>query len=307
MKILLTGGTGFIGSALRFFLSGEGHAVKVLTRRPLSEGGEWAPWDPDNRTIDSPALEGHDAIIHLAGANIAEKRWTPARKEFLRRSRIASTEFLVRSLRDLSSPPRVFLGASAVGYYGFRSQGELVESSPVGRGFLAELCRDWEQAASLAEATGARVAHLRFGVVLDPAGGLLKKILPLFRLGLGGVLGRGTQFVSWIALEDLVRAVLFSLIHPLSGPINVTAPCPVTNQEFTKVLGRWVGKPAFLPVPAIVLKTFLGGLAEELLLGGQRVFPAKLMKNGFMFSRPTLEPALLDMKNLRTISAKWSK
>ncbi len=289
MRVLVTGATGLIGSHLVPALKREGHQVVRLGRRP---GAADFLWDPLRGTLDARALEGVEAVVHLAGENIGQ-RWTAQRRERIWRSRVEGARLLAEAIVASPSPPRVFVSASAVGYYGDRGQEPLDESSGPGTGFLADLCRAWEEAAQEATRAGTRVVNTRFGVVLSGRGGALARLLPLFRLGLGATLGSGRQFMSWVALDDAVAGLLFALSRDdLSGPVNVTAPNPVTNAEFTRTLARVLGRPAFLRVPAFALRLAMGRMADEALLMGQRVLPAKLQAAGFQFRYPELEAAL---------------
>jgi uncharacterized protein (TIGR01777 family) len=243
-------------------------------------------------TIDASALEGVDAVVHLAGENIAQ-RWTSSQKAKIRDSRIKGTQLLCETLARLSSPPKVLVSASAIGYYGDRGEQILTEDSPLGRGFLAEVCRGWEAATEPARQRGLRVVPLRFGVVLSPAGGALAKMLPPFRLGLGGMVGSGRQYMSWIALDDVVGAIQHAIVtDTLQGPTNAVAPQAVTNQEFTKTLGKALGRPTVFPLPAFAARLMFGEMADELLLASTRVQPAKLLGSGYRFRYPELEDAL---------------
>jgi hypothetical protein len=292
--ILLSGGSGMLGTAVRQALRARGAGVLQLVRRDPVESGQLM-WDPGASTpvADSEPLEGLDAAIHLSGASVAAHRWTPAWKREMWLSRVESTRALVATLAALRQRPKTLLVASATGIYGNRGDELLDESSSPGSGFLADLCREWEAAARPAVEAGIRVVHLRFGVVLGSGAGALGKMLPLFRLGLGGRLGSGRQWMSWISLVDAGSAILFVLDTPtLAGPVNLTAPQSVTNGEFTRALGKAVHRPAILPVPAFVLRLALGALADEALLAGARVVPAKLCDAGFQFMHPTVDAAL---------------
>jgi len=292
MNILVTGASGLVGSALASSLTSTGHGVTRLVRRQLHSGEKAARWDPLAGTIDASAFEGVDAVVHLAGENIAE-RWTAAKKVNIRDSRIKGTQVLCEALARLASPPKVLVSASAIGYYGDRGEEPLSEESAPGRGFLAEVCRVWEATTEPARQTGLRVVQLRFGVVLSPAGGALAKILPPFRLGLGGMLGSGRQYMSWIALDDAIGAIQHAIVtDSLQGPINAVAPQAVTNQEFTKTLGKVLGRPTVVPLPAFATRVMFGEMADELLLASARVQPAKLLASGYRFRYPELEGAL---------------
>ena len=292
MNILVTGATGLIGSALGASLTSIGHGVVRLVRTQPQPGEKAARWDPLAGTIDASAFEGVDAVVHLAGENIAE-RWTPAKKVKIRESRVKGTQVLCEALARLASPPKVLVSASAIGYYGDRGEETLTDESPPGRGFLSEVCRAWEAATEPARQRGVRVIPLRFGVVLSGSGGALAKMLPPFRLGLGGVLGSGRQYMSWIALDDAVGAIQHAIAtEALQGPTNVVAPQAVTNQEFTKTLGAVLGRPTVIPLPAFAARLMFGEMADELLLASTRVQPAKLRASGYGYRYPELEGAL---------------
>jgi len=292
MNILVTGASGLVGSALASSLISTGYEVTRLLRRPPLSGEKAARWDPLAGTIDANAFEGVNAVVHLAGENIAE-RWTAAKKVNIRNSRIKGTQVLCESLARLASPPKVLVSASAIGYYGDRGEERLSEESAPGSSFLAEVCRDWEAVTEPARQAGLRVVQLRFGVVLSPAGGALAKILPPFRLGIGGVLGRGRQYMSWIALDDAVGAIQHAIVTDnLQGPANAVAPHAVTNQEFTNTLGKVLGRPTVVPLPAFATRLMFGEMADELLLASARVQPAKLLASGYRFRYPELEGTL---------------
>jgi uncharacterized protein (TIGR01777 family) len=290
-RLLLSGASGMVGSALRARLSGT--VIQLVRRAPQSSAE--LQWDPDAAfpIVDTGSIEGFDAAIHLSGANLSARRWTPAYRREITASRVDSTRALATLLARLHRPPRTLLVASAVGIYGNRGDEVLDENSAPGAGFLAGLCREWEAAAVPAAAAGVRVVHMRFGVVLAPKAGALAKMLPLFRLGLGGRLGSGKQWISWISLTDLVSAALFLLESPtLQDAVNLTAPHPVTNSEFTRTLARLLHRPAVLPAPAFALRLALGPMADETLLSSTRVLPRKLLDAGFRFAQPTIEEAL---------------
>jgi uncharacterized protein (TIGR01777 family) len=291
MRVAVTGSRGLIGSALVAALEAGGDEVtRVVRGHP---GHANVAWDPAKGTIGAEGLEGVDAVVHLAGESIAAGRWTQARKDAIRRSRVDGTRLLAETLTRLEHRPRLLLSASAVGYYGSRGDEPLTEESPPGTGFLAEVCRAWEAAARPAGDAGIRVVTPRFGMVLAREGGALPRMLTPFRLGLGGVIGSGAQYVSWIALPDLVALLRFLMgADGLAGPVNAVAPRPVTNREFTKALGRVLGRPTVVPVPPFVVRLVFGEMGEAVLLGGQRVLPARLETAGFRFRTPDLEAAL---------------
>jgi hypothetical protein len=293
MDVLVSGSHGFIGSALLPRLRVEGHRVLRLVRG-APEGADDVRWDPDSDTIDATALEGVDAVVHLAGAGIGDKKWTPARKQLVLESRTRGTGLLARTLAGLAKPPRVLLSGSAVGYYGDRGSEELTEESGPGDDFLAQVCQAWEGATAPAAEAGIRVVHLRTGVVLARRGGALQRMLLPFKLGLGGRIASGEQYFSWIALDDHVGAMLHLLgAEFVSGPVNLTAPRPVTNSEFTKALGAAVHRPTVLPTPLFPLKAVYGSeLVEHLLVNGQRVLPRVLESSGCEFVHPVLGDAL---------------
>jgi uncharacterized protein (TIGR01777 family) len=289
----VSGASGLIGSALMAALESEGHNVRRLVRRqPSSSGGEIF-FDPIAGRIEADKLEGLDALVHLAGENVAAGRWNSARKGRIRDSRVLGTRLIAETLAAMNTPPRLLLNASAIGFYGDRGDDTLDESSAAGDGFLASVCREWERAAEPARQAGIRVVKLRIGVVLSREGGALQRMLPPFRFGLGGRLGDGRQYVSWIALGDVVRAILFILSHAaLEGAVNGVAPSPVRNVEFTEILARILGRPALLPVPAALLRLALGEMAGGMILASSRVLPNKLLSAGFSFEYPDLESAL---------------
>jgi uncharacterized protein len=293
VRVVITGATGLIGTALAAALEHDGAEVTRLVRRPATSPAE-VRWDPHavGGGLDPAVLSGTDGVVHLSGAPVAGGRWTAARKQELRDSRIASTRALTEAIAAAPVPPPVLLAGSAVGWYGDTGGREVDESAPAGRGFLADLVRDWEAAAAPASAAGSRVVNLRTGIVLTGQGGMLGPLLPLFKLGLGARLGNGGQYLSWIALTDHVRAVRFLLDDgELSGPVNLTAPAPVTNAGFTAALAGALHRPALLRVPAGILRAGLGELSGE-LLGSARVLPARLQQAGFTFSYPAIGPAL---------------
>lgn len=293
MRIGVTGASGFVGRALCRALEQEGHEVLRLVRRPRGEPGE-VPWSAESGLSRAQALEGCEAVIHLAGENIASGLWTSAQKRRIRESRVNGTRKLVEALSVLAKPPRAFLCASAVGIYGDRGDALLTEESEPGReGFLVEVAQAWEAAACEAEQLGARVALLRFGIILGRDGGALPRMVLGFRLGLGGHFGSGQQWWSWVSLDDAVRAILHILTDSdMRGPVNVTAPHPVTNAEFTRALAAVLRRPAFCHIPAFLLKLMAGEMAKELFLASTRVTPQRLLASGFEFLHPNLEAAL---------------
>lgn len=292
MRIAITGASGLVGSALVAFLQAHGHDVLRLVRGTPRHPTEHR-WSPDTGIVDTSILGTVEGVIHLAGESVAGGRWTPARKAKIRGSRVGPTQALARSLAGMRARPRVLISASAIGIYGNRGDEMLTEASPRGAGFLADVCDAWEAAAQSAREAGIRVVHSRFGIVLDARGGALGKMMLPFRLGLGGRLGPGTQYWSWVGIEDVIDALLFALTHDeVSGPINVTAPYPVTNAEFTRELGRVLHRPTVVPVPGFLLTALLGELADAELLSSKRVMPAALQQAGFSFKHPQLEDAL---------------
>ena len=295
MRILVSGASGLIGSALVRRLSGLGHEVVRLVRSHAQPGAGEVSWDPMAGRIDRADLEAApvEAVVHLAGENLAKGRWTAHRKALIRDSRVEGTRLLAQTLATLPARPRVFCSASAVGFYGNRGDEELTEDSVSGTGFLAEVCRDWEAATSPAAEAGIRVVRMRLGVVLDRSGGVLAKMLPMFRLGLGGRLGSGRQYLSWITLHDAVEAIRSLLAGlTLQGAVNLVTPTPVTNRQFTAALGRVLRRPALVPAPAAMLRLLLGEMAGELLLSSARVLPRRLVDAGFTFRDSELDAAL---------------
>ncbi|MGE0227227.1 MAG: TIGR01777 family oxidoreductase [Dehalococcoidia bacterium] len=291
MRVAVTGSSGLVGTALVARLRAGGHEVVRVRRGARADDG--VAWLPDEGWIEDGAFEGSDAVVHLAGESIGDGRWTTRRKRAIRDSRIDSTRLLVEHMATLKQPPQVFVCGSAVGYYGDRGDQELDEGSGAGEGFLAGVVQDWEREAARAGQFGTRVVSVRTAVVLAPRGGALQRMLTPFRFGVGGRLGSGRQWMSWITLEDEVCAIEWVLLHDdLSGPVNLAAPHPVTNREFTKALGRQLTRPALFPAPSLALRVMLGEMAEELLLQGQRVLPEKLLRSGFRFAHETVEEGL---------------
>ncbi len=297
MKIIVTGATGLIGSKLIRTLISEGHSVTRLVRGGSqtfrAPGTSAVEWNPDAGRIDGKELEGHDAAVHLAGESVAEGRWTPEKKARIRESRVKGTRLLAETLAGLSARPQVLVAASAVGFYGDRGDEVLREESASGTDFLSEVCREWEKAALPASQAGIRVVNLRIGVVLSPDGGALAKMLPPFRLGAGGRIGSGDQYMSWITIDDMVGVILHALKNDsVRGPVNAVAPRPVTNAEFTKTLGRVLGRPTLFPVPAFAARLAFGEMADALLLSSARVEPSRLIATDYKFAYPELEGAL---------------
>jgi len=291
MRVIISGASGLIGTALGASLRSDGHEVVVLVRRPAGAGE--IQWDPAQGVLAADVLDGADAVVHLAGAGIGDHRWTDAYKQELIDSRVKTTTLLATTIAASANPPKVLLSGSAIGIYGASDGRDLDESSPAGTGFLADLCVQWEAAAAPAAVAGVRVAHLRTGIVLTPKGGALKKMLPLFTLFAGGKFGKGTQWQSWISLADEVGAIRHLLTHDVRGPVNLTAPAPVTNSEFTKVLGSVLHRPTLLPVPRFGPALLLGAeLADALLYTGQKVLPGALQASGYAFQHTTLGAAL---------------
>ena len=288
-RVAITGSTGLIGSALVGHLRSEGHTVQRLVRRKAAAPDEIS-WDPKNGTIDIAALEGVDAVIHLAGANVGDHRWTKKYRAEILNSRLLGTTTIAQAVSTVK--PKVFISGSAIGYYGETGNRAVNESDRGGDDFLAAVCREWEAAADLAGDT--RTVKIRTGLVLEPTGGALGRMLPLFRFGLGGKIGSGRQWWSWITLHDEIRAICHLLEIDVSGPINLTSPNPVTNQEFTAALARALHRPALFPVPGIALKTVLGGFSTE-ILGSKKVLPTALTESGFTFDYPHLVNALEEL------------
>ena len=297
MKILITGASGLIGQALTKQLNATGHTTVAAVRREPRRNDE-VQWNPTTGEMSPSAFDGVDAVVHLAGAGIGDKRWTDAYKMEILQSRTLGTALLADTMASLDKKPSVFLSGSAIGIYGVRDDTELGEDAAIGTGFLADVCRDWEAASASASAAGIRTVLLRTGIVLSPKGGALKKQLPLFKLGLGGKFGNGKQWQSWISITDEVNAIIHLLTSNLSGAVNLTAPTAVTNAEFTRVLASVVSRPAILPIPSFGPKLLLGGeLADALLFTGQRVVPNALVADGFHFAHPTLDVALRALLN----------
>ena len=296
MKVLISGATGLIGSELAALLLKKGDEVGRLVRAKSSAPGPQVLWNPIARVVDLKGLEGYDAVVHLGGDPIAEGRWTLEKKNRIRESRVRGTRLLTESLARLSQKPKAFLCASAIGFYGDRGNETLTEESRPGTGFLPEVGQQWEDACQPAAQAGIRVVNLRFGIVMSPKGGALKKMMPPFKLGLGAPLGSGEQWMSWISLPDVAGSVHHALANEtLRGPVNIVAPNPVTNREFTKAFGRVLHRPTFLPMPAFAVRLLFGEMADAALLASTRVEPKKLKSAGYRFRHPELEPALREL------------
>ncbi|MSS72816.1 MAG: TIGR01777 family protein [Candidatus Latescibacteria bacterium] len=291
MNVLVTGSTGLVGLALVPSLTAGGHRVTRLVRSQPGEGE--VRWDPEAGILNAADLEGLEAVVHLAGENIAGRRWTAEQKARIRDSRVKGTRLLCETLAGLDRPPGTLVCASAIGYYGDRGEEVLREESAPGEGLLPEVCQAWEGAAAPARQKGIRVVNLRFGVVLSPKGGALAKMLFPFRMGAGGVIGSGRQYMSWIALDDAAGVIHHALgTGALRGPANAVTPHPVTNQTFTKTLGRVLGRPTIFPMPAFAARLAFGEVADALLLASTRVAPGRLLETGYVFRYPELEGAL---------------
>ena len=290
MNVLISGATGLIGSALIPELEAGGHGVTRLSRS--QSGPDTIRWDPEAGTIEGD-LEGTEAVVHLAGESIAQGRWSPQKKQQILESRVKGTRLLAEKISGLPTPPKVMVSASAVGYYGDRGDEVLTEESSSGTDFLAGVCREWEAAAEPARQGGIRVVHPRLGIVLSPKGGALGTTLPIFKLGGGGKIGGGNQWWSWVALDDVVGSIVHALTEEtVEGPVNVGSPNPMTNAGYTKVLGKVLGRPTILPLPAPAARAVLGEVADALLLASQRMEPARLEATGYTFRYPQLEGAL---------------
>jgi uncharacterized protein (TIGR01777 family) len=291
VRIAITGSSGLVGTALQARLAADGHTVVPIVRAAGRPGT--ITWDPMAGRLDPTDLEGLDGVVHLAGEGIGDKRWTDEQKRKILESRSKGTTLLAEALAATTARPPVLVSGSAIGFYGDRGDEQLTEASGPGTGFLTEVCLAWEASTAAAEAAGIRVAHLRTGIVLAPKGGALGKMLPLFRLGLGGRFGSGRQWMSWVALDDEVDAIRFLLTHDVSGPVNATAPNPVTSAVFAKALGASLHRPSFVPVPAFGPRLLLGReLADQLLFASQRVHPDVLIDAGYVFHHAELDDAL---------------
>ncbi|WP_405556228.1 TIGR01777 family oxidoreductase [Streptomyces sp. NBC_01171] len=290
-RIAVTGASGLIGSALVRSLTDDGHQVVRLVRRE-PQGPDEVRWDPEEQYVDAAGLAGVDAVVNLAGAGIGDKRWTPEYKRVIRDSRVLGTTTLAEAAASLPEPPRVFVNGSAIGFYGETGDRITDEDAPPGEGFLPSVCEEWEEAAAPVREAGVRTAFVRSGLVVASGGGAWAKMFPLFKAGLGGRLGNGKQYWSYIALHDEVAAIRHILDREdLSGPFNLTAPHPLTNQEITEAMGRVLHRPTPFPVPAVVLKKMLGEMAED-VLGSQRVVPKRLLESGFQFAFPGIEDTI---------------
>lgn len=293
--VLISGAAGFIGTHLTELLVTEGYNVRILTRSSTVSKDNVVCWNPDKGELDVPSLEGLDAVVHLAGENIAG-RWTQDKKAKIENSRVDGTKLLSESLATLGKKPEIFIAASAIGIYGDRGDEILTETSAPGTGFLADVGVKWENATNSAEEAGIRVCNIRIGLVLGADGGALEKMLIPFKLGLGGKIGDGHQYWSWIAIDDVVRIIYYLLENPdLKGPVNLVSPNAVTNEEFTSALGRVLNRPTILPLPGFVAKGLLGEMAEETMLSSTRVVPQKLLDSGFKFRYTDLKDALSDI------------
>lgn len=292
-RVAITGASGLIGAALASYLTAGGHDVLRLVRRRPDPAAVELRWDPTTAEIDAAALEGVDAVVHLAGANIGDKRWSDSRKRLIMDSRVLGTRLISETIARLESPPRVLVSASGVGYYGDQGDRWLTEESALGDGFLAEVCDAWERETRPARDAGIRVVNARLGVVLSAQGGALDKLVKIFRFGVGGKIGAGAQSMSWLAHEDAIGALHHCIVtETLSGPVNLVTPNPVTNKTFTKTLGRVIKRPTFVPVPRFAVRALYGEMGRETVLAGQRVAPTRLVATGFEFAYPELEAAL---------------
>lgn len=294
MKVAISGASGMVGQQLTESLRGRGNEVLAVTRSAASPDS--LTWDPQQGKLDESRLAGVDAFVHLAGENISQGRWNSAKKARIRESRVQGTRLVAETLARMTDGPKTLISASAIGYYGDRAADICQESDSPGTDFLADVCVAWEAATAAAEAAGIRVIKLRIGVVLSPKGGALAKMLLPFRLGAGGVIGSGKQYFSWIALDDLVEVIDFALQHSsLSGPVNAVSPQAVTNHEYTKTLGKVLGRPTIFPMPAFAARLAFGEMADALLLSSTRVVPNRLKEEGYEFKHAELEPALRTM------------
>jgi uncharacterized protein (TIGR01777 family) len=300
MKVAITGSSGLIGKALCQSLKASGHSVFRIVRRASGTDAQTISWEPKAGKIEREKLNGMNAIIHLAGENIASKRWSSEQKENIRQSRVAGTRLLAEAISNIPDKPQVVLSGSAIGFYGNRGDELLTESSNAGFGFLAGVCREWEDAMGSVAKSGIRLVYLRTGVVLTTEAGALQKMLPIFKLGGGGIIGDGRQYMSWISLADEVKAIEYLLSNKdIEGPVNLTAPNPVTNAQFTDTIGRLLHRPTIFPLPGFAAKIVLGEMADALLLSSQRCQPKKLESAGYQFVYPKLEEALAATLNIK--------
>jgi uncharacterized protein (TIGR01777 family) len=294
MRIAITGASGLIGTALSRRLKADGHDVVPVVRRAPSDNE--IGWSVDEKRIDDGAFDGIDAVVHLAGAGIGDKRWTDAYKEEILESRTVGTALVAQAVNEATNGPKVLLAGSAIGYYGESVEDTFTETSPMGTGFLAEVCEAWESSAAPAQADGTRLVFLRTGIVLSPNGGALKKLAPIYKFGLGGKMGSGKQWQSWIHIDDEVNAIVHLLTSDVVGPVNLTAPNPVPQAGFADTLGEVLNRPTFMFTPKFAPKLVLGGeLADNLLFNGQNVLPVVLENDGFTFEHPMLDGALRDL------------
>ncbi len=291
MKVLITGSTGLIGTALEESLSANGHKVRGLLRSNFAKGDPH--WNPEEGVIDLGNFTQIDAVIHLAGENISEGRWNEAKKARIRDSRVLGTKLIAEFLAKLEHKPKVFISGSAIGFYGSRGEEEVDENSKPGEGFLPDVSKEWDEAAKPAHNAGIRVVNIRTGVVLSLSGGALKKMLFPFKMGMGGVVGNGKQYMSWVSIDDEVEMIQFAMTNDsISGPVNLVSPNPVSNYQFTKTLGRALRRPTMFPMPAFMARLMFGEMADDLLLASTRVIPRKLINAGYKFQHSTLENAL---------------
>lgn len=292
-KVIVSGASGLVGSELLPLLQDGGYEVSRLVREDSAVDGGDVFWDPAGGELDAAALDGAEAVVHLAGENIAAGRWNNARKKRIRESRVDGTKLVCARLAEMPTPPKVLICASAIGYYGHRGDETLTEESPVGEGFLPDVCREWEESTEAATSAGIRVIRLRIGIVLSPRGGALRKMLVPFKMGAGGKVGDGRQYMSWISLDDLAAAIVHCIKdESISGAVNAVSPEPVTNKVFTKTLGKVLRRPTMFPLPAFAAKIIFGEMAEAMLLCSSRVVPEVLAESGFEFAHPGLESAL---------------
>ncbi len=301
MKILISGSSGLVGKDLCSFLAHQGHVVHTLVRDRDLVNDKAIYWNPAKTEIDKAALEAgaYDAVINLAGENIAAKRWSAKQKQLIKDSRIQSTSLLAETLANLKHKPQIFISASAIGFYGDRPHEMLHEEAMPTKGdFLSDTCQAWESSANPAREAGIRVVHPRFGIILSPKGGAMSKLLPPFKLGAGGIIGNGKQIMSWIALDDVIYGLHYLLLNDkISGPVNFTSPNPASNLEFTKALGKVISRPTIFPLPSFAAKLVLGEMADALLLASTKAKPRALLDAGFKFSYPNLEEALKHLLN----------